>query len=325
MSPIGQMLRRLGPSLLLLFILLAGPAPANAAGKLVAAVLTCDVPRYRDAHRAFVKALAQKGYDQSNTEIIIQSPNPDPISWANSIRKFKALGANIIVTYGAPATLAALRESLDIPVLFVDVYGPVETGITRSMTMTGTNLTGVSSKVPMATLIRAYQEIRPLKTLGVVFNSREVGSVVQLKELKRVAAQMGFAIVEMNAPSPATLEAEINSLLPRVDCLYLSEGSTGARSLEKLIHQAAAGKIPVITQIPEAADKGALITLEANPAEQGQLAGDYAARILGGKNPRQMPICKPKKVELVINLRAAKLLDLSVPFQVLSEASRVVK
>ena len=133
-------LRRILPVMLLL----CSAVPSFAEKKLVAAVLTSDIPRYREAHRAFVRTLALKGYDQSNAEIILQAPNPDPISWANTIRKFEALAADLIVTYGAPITLAAMRETHEIPIVFVDVYGPVETGISRSMTMTGKNLCGVS-------------------------------------------------------------------------------------------------------------------------------------------------------------------------------------
>ena len=319
-------LRRI-TALLLLFTLLqfAGAMPLHAAGKLVAVVLTCDLPRYREAHRAFVRALAQKGYDQSNMEIVVQSPNPDPISWANSVRKFKALGADLIVTHGAPVTLAAIRESIDIPLLFVDVYGPVETGISRSLSIPGRNLTGVSSKVPMATLVKSYQEIRPLRTLGVIYSSREVGSVVQLKEIKRLAAQQGFGVVEANVTSPATLDSALSSLLGQVDCLYVSEGSAGVRGLEKIIHRATSARVPVITQIPDAAEKGALVNLEASAAEQGQLAGEQAARIFSGKSPAQLPISTPKRVELVINMRAARLLQLNVPFQALSAASRLIK
>jgi putative ABC transport system substrate-binding protein len=319
-------LRRITALLLLSLVLqLAGVLPLRAAGKLVAVVLTCDLPRYREAHRAFVKALAQKGYDQNNMEIVVQTPNPDPISWANSVRKLKALGADLIVTHGAPATLAAIRESVDIPLLFVDVYGPVETGISRSLSMTGRNLTGVSSKVPMATLVKSYQEIRPLRTLGVIYSSREVGSVVQMKEMKRLAAQQGFGVVEANVTSPATLDGALSTILDQVDCLYISEGSAGVRGLEKIVHRAMSARVPVITQVPDAAEKGALVTLEASAAEQGQLAGELAARIFGGRSPAQMPISTPKKVELVINMRAARQLDLNVPFQALSAASRVIK
>ncbi len=312
-------------TVLALFLVLSGSAPSFGAGKLVAAVLTSDIHRYREAHRAFVRTLAQKGHDQSNTEIIVQTPNPDPISWANTVRKFEALGADIIVTYGAPVTLAAMRETQGTPIVFVDVYGPVETGISRSMTMTGKNLCGVSSKVPMITLIKTAQEIKRIRTLGVLYSSREAGALVQLQELKRIAAQQGFAVVEANLTSPSGLDAALNAMLPRVDCLYISECSVGSRLFEKIVARANSHKVPVISQVPESAEKGALVTLEVSPVEQGQLAGEYAARVLNGAKPGQMPIATPKRIELVINMHAARTLDLRVPFQGLSAATKILK
>lgn len=312
--------------LILILLVMAVAVPTHAARKLVAAVLTSDLPRYREAHKAFTRTLAQKGYDQSNIEIITQTPNPDPISWANTIRKFNAIGADIIITYGAPVTLAAMREADSIPIVFVDVYGPVETGITRSMTVPGGNFTGISSKVPMVTLIKTAQEVKPIRTLGVLYNSREIGSVVQLKEIKRIGAQMGFAVVEMNVSSTTMLDNALGSLLSsRVDWLYLSESTPVSRSFEKIIRRANESKIPVISHMPDASEKGALVALEINSLEQGQIAGDYAVKILAGKKPAHMAISTPKKIDLIVNLKVAKLLDLHVPIQVLNVATRVLK
>ncbi|MCM2359290.1 MAG: ABC transporter substrate-binding protein [Geobacteraceae bacterium] len=308
-----------------LALVLICAVPSHAAGKLVAAVLTTDIHRYRDAHRAFVRTLAQKGYDQSNTEIILQTPNPDLISWANTIRKFEALGADIIVTYGAPVTLAAMRETRETPIVFVDVYGPVETGISRSMTMTGKNLCGVSSKVPMITLVKTLQEFREVRNMGVIYSSREAGSQVQLQELKRVAAQLGFAVVDANISSPAGLDSALSSMLSRVDSLYVSECAVGSRLFEKIVARANSHKVPVISQMPDASEKGALVALEVSPAEQGQLAGESAVKVLNGAKPGQLPIVTPKKIELIINMRAAKALDLHVPFQGLSAATKILK
>ena len=309
----------------LLAIIALGPLPAHAAEKLVAAVLSSDIGRYKDAHRAFVKTLSQKGYDQSNVDIIVQSPNPDPISWANSIRKVNAIGADVIITYGAPVTLAAIGEIDETPIVFVDVYGPVETGIAKSMTTTGRNLTGISSKVPMITLIKTAAEIRPIRNMGVIYNSREVGSLVQLKEIKRIAAQQGFAVVEANVATNAGLDAALNVMLSRVDFLYVSECTAGSKGFEKIVHKANEHKIPVISQMPDASDKGALMALEVSPVEQGQLAGEEAVRILGGKKAAQIPIATPKKIELIVNMHAAKALDLHIPFQVLSAATKILK
>jgi putative tryptophan/tyrosine transport system substrate-binding protein len=301
-------------------------AESRAAGKLVAALLSCDIPRYREAHKAFVKALVLKGYDQSNVEVLTQTPNPDPISWANSIRKFNAIGADLIVTYGTPAAMTALREAGDIPVVFADVYGPVETGLARSLASTGHNMTGVSSKVPLVTLIKTAQDLKPVRVLGVVYNPKEEGSMLQLKELRKIASQLGISLVEVNLASISGLDAALATLFTaRVESIYVTECTAGSRGFEKIVHRAGELKISVISQMPGAAQKGALVSLEADPAEQGQVAADLAARILTGKKAGSLAVATPKKVELVVNLKAARTLDLHVPFPVLSAATRVLK
>lgn len=306
--------------------MVAPAAESLAAGKLIAAMLTCDLSRYREAHRAFLKALVQKGYDQSNIEVITQTPNPDPISWANSVRKFNAIGADLIVTYGASATLAAMHEATDIPIVFADVYGPVETGIARSMISTGRNLAGVSCKVPLVTLFKTAGELKQLRVLGVVYSAREEGSLVQLKEARRIAAQAGMALVEANMVNAGGVDAALASLLAaRPDCLYVTECTAGSRAFEKIVHRAGELRIPVVSQMPGAAQRGAVLSLEADPAEQGQLAAEYAARILAGKKASQLPVATPKRVELIVNLKEAKTLELQVPFPVLSAATKVLK
>ena len=299
---------------------------SRAAGKLIAALLTCDLPRYREAHKSFVKALVLKGYDQSNIEVITQTPNPDAISWSNSIRKFNAIGADVIVAYGTSATLAALRETSDIPVVYADVYGPVETGVAKSMASSGRNIAGISSKVPLVTLIKTAMELKPIRSLGVVCATREEGSLLQLREARRIAAQSGMTLVETNLTGLAGLDAALASLFAaRVDCIYVSECTAGSRGFEKIVHRAGELKIPVISQMPGAALKGAVLSLEADPVEQGQVAADYVARILAGKKAFQLPVATPKRVDLIVNLKAAKSLDLHVPFPVLSAATRVLK
>ena len=310
---------------LLLLLAFSAPVSAEAAGMMVAAVLTGDLPRYRQAHQAFLKALAQKGYDNSNVEIILQTPNPDPLSWANTIRRFKAIDADIIVTYGAPATLAAIREADDIPVVFVDVYGPVETGISRSMITTGRNLTGISSKVPLVTLVKTVKELKPIWKMGVLYSSSEAGSLAQLQEMKEIARQLGFTVVAANVASVAGVDKATRAILPKVDCLYVSECTAGDLGFMKIINMARDSKVPVISLTPEAAEKGALVSMEISPAEQGQLAGEYVSSILGGKKAAQLRLSIPKKIELIINMRVARSLYLDVPLQALNVATRVLK
>jgi putative ABC transport system substrate-binding protein len=94
---------------------------------------------------------------------------------------------------------------------------------------------------------------------------------------------------------------------------------------DKIIARANAARVPVLSQMPDAAEKGALVSLEVSPVEQGQLAGEYAAKVLKGVKPGQLPIITPKKIDLVINLRSVKALGLLTPFQGLTAATKILK
>jgi len=317
--------------ILLIFSILLGavtafPTPvARSSEVIIATVFSYDHPRYRNAHKAFMRSIAAKGYDQGSAEFITQIPNPDPISWSNAIRKASAIGANVIVTYGSPATLAALQETKDIPIVFVDVYSPLEAGIAKSLATPGNNATGVSSKVPLPTLVKTAMEFKHFRQIGVLYCSREIGSLIQLKEMKRLALQYGFSVVEANVANVALLDSALITLATQVDCVYITEASTVGRQMDKIIHWATEKKIPVMTQVPDGGEKGALISLEAHPGEMGQQAADVVVRVLSGKKPALLPILAPKKVDLVINMKTARALDLHVPLQVLNMATRIIK
>jgi putative ABC transport system substrate-binding protein len=320
------MTRPLKITVLVLAVLLFGLyVPAGGAGKLVGVVFSGDLARYRDAHRAFLKVLAQRGYDQGSFELVVQTPNPDPASWANAVRKLNALGADLIVAYGAPAALSTVREAAGRALVFTDVYGPQEVGLVKSLGGDGGTITGVTAKVPVITLIKAGLEVRPFKTLGVLYHSREAGSVVQLREVQRLAGRHGFVVREANITTTAALEAEVAALLTQVDCLYITECVTASRQFEKIVNRATAARVPVLSLMPDAAEKGALLSLEVDPVEQGQLAGDYAVRILGGSQGGQLPVRVPRQIQLVLNMKTARILDMAVPFQVLSMVTKIVK
>jgi putative ABC transport system substrate-binding protein len=177
----------------------------------------------------------------------------------------------------------------------------------------------------MITLVKTVQEFRHIKTMGVIYGSREAGSRVQFHEIRRIAAQQGFDVVEADLLYTSGLDTALHSMVNRVDCIYVSECSLGSRLFDKIIDFANRHMIPVISQMPDASEKGALVSIEASPVEQGQLAAESVARILSGSKTGQIQIVTPKKIDLIINMRAARALDLHVPFKGLSVATKVIK
>jgi len=301
---------------LLLMLLVLLPSSTPASSKVIGALLSSDLPRYREAHRQVLKTLAAHGFS-SSTEVIVQTPNPDPQSWGNAMRKLTAYGADLVVAYGASAVATALKEGDGLPVVAADAV--LGEGTPDS------ELCGITARVPMVTLLRVLQEIRPQQRVGVLYNSREVGSVRQLEELRRAARQMNITLLEGNAGTSGAVESATTAVLAKADSLIITDSSVVCRQFDRIVARCRTARMAVATTLPDGAERGALLSLEVSPTEQGEVAGHMAVRLLEGARPAQLGIKQPRKIELVLNLKVAHDIQLAVPFQVLGTATRVLK
>jgi putative ABC transport system substrate-binding protein len=294
----------------------AGTKKNTAAGKLIAAIMSSDQPRYHAAHRAFVKSLTARGYPPNTTEIILQIPKPDQLSWSTTIRKFNAYKPDLIVAYGTPAALVALKESDGIPVVSVDIYA-------AEQSVKG--MCGVSSRVPMITLLKTLQDIRPYRRIGIIYTSRETGSQLQRDDIRKLALQLGVTVAEANVPTTASLESGLTSLIEQSDVIIATESSIACRNFDRIITRTRAHNIPVAATMPDSAEKGALVSLETSPQEQGHLAADIVVRLLEGASPDHLTLLTPRSVDLIVNMRIAREMGLTLPFPVLANSTRVIK
>jgi putative ABC transport system substrate-binding protein len=290
--------------------------PVWSSATTIVAIMSSDQPRYRDAHRAFVASIAAQGYKAPSTEIILHSPNADPLSWSAEVRKLNISRPDLIVTYGAPASLAAVRESSGIPVVSVDVFA-------SEQSLKG--VCGVSSRVSMVTLLKTLQGIYPYQRIGVLYSPREFGSQQQLDDVKKFAATLGFTVLEGSVSSAAALDSELNKLLGKCEALVVTEGGIFGQQFERIIARSKVGKIPIASTMPDAAEKGAVVSLEINPREQGYLAAEIAVRILEGAKTEYLPLVRPNRIDLVINVRQAREIGIEVPISVQRSATRLIK
>lgn len=290
--------------------------PVLSAVTTIDAIMSSDQPRYHEAHRAFVKSIAAHGYTAPSTEIILHAPNSDPLSWAAEVRKLNISRPDLIVTYGAPASLAAVREAVGVPVVSADVF-------TSEQPLKG--ICGVSSRVPMVTLLKTLLEIRHYRRIGVLYTPREFGSQQQLEDIKKFAAKLGITVLEGSVSSMAALDTELNRLLSKCEAVVVTEGGILGQQFEYIIARSKTRNIPVVSTMPDAAEKGAIVALEINPREQGYLAAEMAVRILEGAKTEFLPLIRPQRVDLVINMRRAREIGIEIPFQVLRSATRLIK
>ena len=290
--------------------------PVRLSATTIVAIMSSDQPRYREAHRAFVTSIATQGYKAPSTEIILQTPNSDPLSWTAEIRKLNSSRPDLIVTYGAPASLTAVRESAGIPVVSADVFAseqPVK------------GVCGASSRVSMVTLLKTLLAIHPCQRIGVLYSPREFGSQQQLDDMKKFAANLGITVLEGSVSSSAALDSELNRLLDKCEAVVVTEGWLFVQQFEHIIARSKVRRIPIASTMPDAAKKGAIVSLEINPQEQGYLAAEMAVRILEGAKSELLPLVRPQHIDLVINMRQAREIGIEVPISVLRNATRLIK
>lgn len=305
--------------------LAAPPATAGPPQRLVSVIMAGNLPRHRQAHQAFIDRLAQLP-KIPGLQIYVQTPNPDPLSLANSVRKAVAFQADLIVVYGAQAALVARKENRNAPVLFADVFDPVALGLVRCIEDVACDLSGISANTPLQTLLKAFSAINPgCRRVGLLYSSNDAGSVLQCETLENLAAKYGFATRRYDVRLRADLPAALQRLETETDALFLSDSALVQQQAEAVMSFANAHRLPVFSQVPGLGDLGAMLTLEPHPEEQGSRLGDYAHAVLTGQSARDLPVVTPKKVDLVINLQVVRSHDLKVPFETLSLATRVIK
>ncbi len=288
--------------------------PASAAEKTIGIIIP-DIPYYRELHSAFMARLS-KGKIGSDLEIIVQKPYPDPISLSNAARKLIALDVDVIVTYGTPATLAAVREKTKIPIVYSGVYDPFVAKLKAK------NITGVSSKVSVSSLLRYLRGFASISDIGVIYNSNEEDSFYQLKEIQSIANQYGFKIEELNLKRPADTRAVLSG--KKVDALFITGSSVANVAAPSIMEFSREHRIPTASVVSDR-NSHATVTLCANLKEQGELAAEMVAKILEGVPPERIKADSGKNIELVFNLKEAKAMGFRIPMDLITESTRLIQ
>jgi putative ABC transport system substrate-binding protein len=291
--------------------------PAMAAEKTVGVVMSGNIGYYQDVHKAFTGALAKEGFDFRKVDTILQMPSPDLLSWTNASRKLVVAEVNVLVAYGAPAALALMKETKGIPIVYAGVYDPGAVGAT------GKNVTGISAKVPVTSLLKYLKKMVPFTKLAAVYNDAEPDSKRQIEELSQLEAQYGFQTVKMNVKKPDDVKKLV--FAGKADAVFITMSAVANESLDVVVGLARAAKIPVVSQTGATAEHGVVLALSPSATEQGEAAAKITARVLKGENPAGLTPEVPRLVELIVNLKEAGALGIKVPLDLISDATRVIK
>ena len=287
-----------------------------AAEKTIGVIMTGNIPYYNEMHSGFISKLREEGY-ADKVNIIIQKPYPDPISWSNAVRKLVAADVDLIVTYGAPATLSAIREGIRVPIVYSGVYEPIAKGIKSK------NVTGISFRVPVSSLLRYLRGVTTISTLGVIYNEAEEDSVHQLMELIRLSEQYGFRVEKIKLKRLRDADAILSNI--KTDALFITSSSLVNMASDSIIGAAKANGTPTGALLTGNIDSGVIITLSARPDKQGEKAAVKAIRILNGIPPERIHAESSRGTELIFNMKEAKAMGLRLSMDLITEATKIIK
>jgi len=282
----------------------------------------------------FRLAMAQAGFVEGvNVEYIFLCAEGDPSLAKTIADRFVAEKVDLIhaiTTPNAQACVAA-AEGTGIPVVFSTCTAPVEAGIvsTWDAPRSDANVTGVSDIADMPAQMEMIKDIYPdMKVLGVIYNPGEVNSVVQVGQLKDCMSDVGIdEVVEATCSTTAEVATAAASLIGRCDAIYIPTDNTAVSGLEAIIAVAEENKIPFFGSTADMVARGCIAAKGADYTWIGQEAGSYAARILRGESPGNIPVvcCAAEACLLAVNPGAAERMGITIPQSVIDKAAIVIE
>lgn len=283
-----------------------------------------------DSRAAFTEALRQLGYDEGRT-LFVEHRFAEGSS--DRLRSFAAelvgLKVDIVVTEGTPAALAAKRATSSIPIVIMGPADPVGVGLVSSLARPGGNVTGVSAayREIAAKCVELLSELVPgMSRIAFLGNRANVVNQLSFASAQAAADSLGLVIEYLSATTPAEIGPALDTLGgARVQGIIVSgDGVIWSRSREVVDFMARA-RLPAVYFVDAHVAIGGLMSYGPSARELYRQAAIYVDKILKGARPADLPVEQPTKFELVINMKTARALDLTIPSSLLLRADHVIE
>ncbi|ALX10732.1 ABC transporter substrate-binding protein [Burkholderia cepacia JBK9] len=301
---------------------LAGAAQAQTV-KVLSIVDHPALDAIRDGVRAELKA---EGYGDDKLKWEYQSAQGNTGTAAQIARKFVGDKPDVIVAIATPAAQSVVAATKSVPVVYSGVTDPVAAQLVKGWAPSGSNVTGVSDKLPLDRQVALIKRVVPnAKTVGMVYNPGEANSVVVVKELKEILAKQGMTLKEAAAPRTVDIGPAAKSLIGKVDVIYTNTDNNVVSAYEALVKVANEAKIPLVAGDTDSVKRGGIAALGINYGDLGRQTGKVVARILKGEKPGAIASETSSNLELFVNTGAAAKQGVTLAPDLVKEAKTVIK
>ncbi len=314
------------------FLLLAPPLEAQqSAGKVHRiGVLSGGTPAaYATRHEAFRQGLRDAGYVEGKNVFLEyryaeSKPERLPVLAAELVR----LNVDLILTYGDQQIRAARQATQTIPIVVAlvgDIVGP---GYAASLSRPGGNVTGLVTIAPetAAKWLELLKAAFPKASrLALISNPTNMSNAEVRRTIEAAASALAVRLIALDVRTPADLDSAFQRALgERADALIVPGDAVLVTHRARIVGFAAKHRLPAIYGTQDYMDAGGLMFFGPNVADMFRRAAAYVDKILKGAKPADLPVEQPTKFELVINLRTAKAIGLTIPPSLLQRADQII-
>jgi putative ABC transport system substrate-binding protein len=281
-------------------------------------------------HKAFLQGLRELGWvEGKNVGIEYRYAEGRSERLPDLAADLVRLKTDIIVAAITPEALAAKNATKTIPIVVASMGDPVELGLVESLAHPGGNITGLTN-IPAEQVgkrLELLKEIIPkLSRVAVLWDPRNQTSALAWKEIQLPARRLGVQLHSLELRSPNDFDKAFEAATKaRADALAIMPGLSFVANLKRIADFAVKSRLPSLYHLREFAEAGGLVAYGADRTDLFRRAATYVDKILKGAKPADLPVQLPTKFELVINLKTAKQLGLTIPRSVLLRTDEVIQ
>lgn len=305
----------------------AGCGGSSAGGssigkKKVGIVQIVQHPALDESNKGFVDALNKRGLSDK-IEIDQQNAQGDQSNLQSIANRFVSGKYDLIGAISTPAAQSMANATKEIPIICTAIADFENAKLMASEAKPDANVTGTHDRGPLDKQVALIREIQPdVKTIGILYNSSEINSVIQAKRLREACVPLGIELKELTVNSTNDVQQVAEAFVGHVDAIFVPTDNVVASSIPNLMAIANRGKIPVYGAEAGHVKSGAFASESISFYDIGVRAGEMAADILEGKKTvKDLPVEGAAQSKLYINKQEMETLGLQIPQSVLDRAT----
>jgi ABC-type uncharacterized transport system substrate-binding protein len=313
-----------------MLIAVVPPVEAQQAGNVHRIGFLSGTSLHAPTTDGFRQGLRDLGYIEGKNILVEYRFDVNPERFPSHVAELVELKVDVLATGNLAAIRAAKQATKTIPIVMVTTVDPVATGLVDSLAHPGGNITGLTrlTRELSGKRLELLREVVPrMSRVGVLWDADDPGAVNGFKEYDTAARALKIPIqsLQVRSSNPDFEQAFRDATKGRTSALVTIRSALLLRHAKQIAELAIKNRLPCMCEGRESVEAGGLMSYSADEAESFRRAAMYVDKILKGAKPADLPVEQPTKFELVINLKTAKALNITIPPLVLMRATKVIK